>query len=66
MFSGLIKSLRRADRDKTEHHSAKTEEDLAVLRKSEIMNANTAWCLVNEDISTIKNKVINLDLLCSL
>ena len=37
MFSGLIKSLRRAI----------TEEDLVVLRKSEAMNPNTMQGLVN-------------------
>ena len=41
VFSGLIKPLRRAGRDKTEHHGAITEEDLAILRKSKAKNPDT-------------------------
>ncbi|KAJ4934839.1 hypothetical protein JOQ06_007620 [Pogonophryne albipinna] len=41
VFSGLIKSLRRAGQDKTEHHPAITNEDLEILRKSRAMDPNT-------------------------
>jgi len=48
VFSGLIKSLRRAGRDKTENHAAITKEDLAILRKSEAINPDTPQGLVNK------------------
>ncbi|XP_033967458.1 zinc finger MYM-type protein 3-like [Pseudochaenichthys georgianus] len=48
VFSGLIKSLRRAGQDKTEHHPAITNEDLEILRKSRAMDPNTPRGLLNK------------------
>ncbi|KAJ4922588.1 hypothetical protein JOQ06_021656 [Pogonophryne albipinna] len=48
VFSGLIKSLRRAGQDKTEHHPAITNEDLEILRKSRAMDPNTPQGLLNK------------------
>ncbi|KAJ4946437.1 hypothetical protein JOQ06_024104 [Pogonophryne albipinna] len=53
VFSGLIKSLRRAGQDKTEHHPAITNEDLEILRKSRAMDPNTPRGLLNKVIIII-------------
>lgn len=48
VFSGLLKFLRKAGHDKTQHHSTITEDDLIILRNSEAMNPNTPQGLVHK------------------
>uniref|UniRef100_A0A668AW89 ZMYM2-like/QRICH1 C-terminal domain-containing protein n=1 Tax=Myripristis murdjan TaxID=586833 RepID=A0A668AW89_9TELE len=48
VLSGLIKTLRRAGHDKSQHHPAITEEDIKILRNSAAMNPKTPQGLVNK------------------
>ena len=48
VFSGVIKQLRREGRDKTTHHQALSESDLAKIKHSDALNPNTPVGLVNK------------------